>query len=85
MQAIIKVSRFSAMAHLNGHTFTVKEILYNGTFSPIFAIDIDGTITDFTAKELLIVDVRSELLLCQSTLISKALKYYAKVNRISIY
>lgn len=79
MQAIVKVSKKSAYAHLNGHTFHVKEVLFNGNSAPVFALNIGGTTTDFTAKEVMLVGINQENM-------SKflAIKKYAKINNIKL-
>lgn len=60
MKAIVNVKKSSYQAINNGLTFEVKELLDN-----IVAIDIPSkngfTTTDFTFKEVLIVDIETEL------------------------
>jgi hypothetical protein len=56
MKAIVNVNKESAYAHLNGHTFEVKEVL-----DRLIALDVNGAITDFGHKEVMIVDFQNEL------------------------
>lgn len=56
MKAIINVHKNSIQAKNNGLTFEVKEVL-----SSIVALDINGITTDFSFKEVFIVDLINEL------------------------
>ncbi len=51
MQGIIKVHKTSSKAHLNGFTFSIEEIV-QGRIS----LNIDGATTDFSYKEIIIVE-----------------------------
>ena len=82
MKAIIKVSKNSSFAKFNGHTFEVKEVLSANTNNPIFAMDINGSTTDFTSKEIMIVDLSIEFNKSLAAPIKIALFSYAKNNKI---
>lgn len=56
MKAIINVNRKSVYSKLNGLTFDVKDVMSN-----LISLDINGIITDFTHKEVMIVDFANEL------------------------
>jgi hypothetical protein len=84
MKAIIKVSKNSSFAKFNGHTFEVKEVLSANSTNPIFAMDINGSTTDFTSKEIMIVDLVSELNKAITPLLKKSLSCYVKINKISL-
>jgi hypothetical protein len=56
MKAIINVNKKSAYRDFNGRTFDVVNIHFKTV-----SLDITGTITDFTHKEVLIVDIDDEL------------------------
>jgi hypothetical protein len=56
MKAIINLPKSSVYAKYNYLTFEVVEVL-----SKIIAININGTTTDFGHKEVLIVDINTEL------------------------
>lgn len=56
MKAIINVNSKNQYSKFNGLTFPVKEI--NNSF---VAIDLNGATTDFTHKEVLIVDFQKEI------------------------
>lgn len=56
MKAIVNVNKNSAYAHLNGLTFEVAEIL-----TTLFALDVNGTKTDFGHKEVIIISLQEEL------------------------
>jgi hypothetical protein len=83
MKAIIKVSKNSSFAKFNGHTFEVKEVLSANSTNPIFAMDINGSTTDFTSKEIIIVDLVSELNQLAAP-IKFALSCYVKINKITL-
>jgi hypothetical protein len=84
MKAIIKVSKNSSFAKFNGHTFEVKEVLSTNSTNPIFAMDINGSTTDFTSKEIIIVDLVSELNKSLAAPVKFALSCYVKINKISL-
>lgn len=56
MKAILKVSNFSSYSNLNGLTFEVKEVL-----SSIISLSIKNVTTDFSYKEVTIVDIDLEI------------------------
>jgi hypothetical protein len=56
MKAIINVPKGSSYANRNGLTFDVFEIL-----SKVVVLDIEGITTDFSFKEVLIVDIQEEV------------------------
>lgn len=56
MKAIINVNKKSAYADFNGRTFEVTEILDTRV-----SLNILGTVTDFSHKEVSIVDIDTEL------------------------
>ena len=84
MKAIVNVSKSSAYAEYNGHTFEVSELLSMG-----FSLNINGVNTDFSFKEVLIVDVfREKKLITEKHMgiFSKeyaVIKKYLEVNQIS--
>lgn len=83
MRAIVKVSKNSAMAHLNGHTFIVKEVIYRNNSTPIFALNVNGNTTDFSAKEVIIIDLLAEFAINRYSLGTlEALKQYVKIHNI---
>lgn len=84
MKAIIKVSKNSSFAKFNGHTFEVKEVLSANSNNPIFAMNINGSTTDFTSKEIMIVDLFSELNKSLSGPVKIALSCYVKINKIEL-
>jgi hypothetical protein len=84
MQAIIKVSRTSSFNQLNGHTFKVKEVMYSNNSAPMFALNINGNTTDFSAKEVIIVSLSIEMIINRDTNIGEALKAYATINKIQL-
>jgi hypothetical protein len=55
MKAIVNVNKKSIQAKNNGLTFPVKEVL-----STLIALDINGVTTDFSHKEVFIVDIKEE-------------------------
>ena len=57
MKAIVNVNKESQYAKLNGRTFPVKELL-NSTI----CLNINGVSTDFSFKEVFIVDIEDEFL-----------------------
>jgi len=56
MYIILNLPKGSAYAHLNRHTFKVKE-----TFGNFVSIDIDGATVDFYPGEVIVVDFLKEI------------------------
>ena len=56
MKAIVKVAKGSAYSKLNGHTFEIKSLLNN-----LVCLDINGVSTDFSLKEIIVVDLLKEI------------------------
>ena len=56
MKAILNVSKFNQYSKYNGLTFDVVELLRS-----MVALNIEGRTTDFTFKEVIIVDIKNEL------------------------
>ena len=57
MKAIVKVNKSSSCAKHNYLTFDVKEIVSRN----LIALDINGVTTDFSPKEVIIVDFAKEI------------------------
>ena len=86
MQAIVNVSKKSAYAHLNGHTFEVKEVMHsNNSNMPIFGLDIENQTVDFSAKEVIIVALKEHVNWFKYRLnVNGALFKYAEINKIKL-
>lgn len=56
MYIILNLPKGSAYAHLNRHTFKVKE-----TLSTFVAVDVDGATVDFYPGEVIVVDFLKEI------------------------
>ncbi len=68
MKAIINVNPKSAYAYLNMLTFPVKDFMPNESKgTAVFGVDINGSITDFSAKEIIIADIQDEYFLAKHT------------------
>ena len=85
MYIILNLPKGSAYAHLNRHTFKVKE-----TLSTFVAVDVDGATVDFYPKEVVVVDFLKEIQSAYDTQNwngnSKALAFlqkYAEVNNVA--
>jgi hypothetical protein len=57
MKAIIKVNKNSSFAKHNYLTFDVKEVLSKN----LIALNINGVTTDFSVKEVIVVDFAKEI------------------------
>lgn len=57
MKAILKVHKNSAYANYNGLTFEVNSIVSN----KLLNLQFDGFTADFSCKEVIIVDINTEL------------------------
>ena len=86
MQAIVNVSKKSAYAHLNGHTFEVREVMHsNNSNMPMFGLDIEGQTLDFSAKEVIIVALKHHVHASKYRLnVNGALLKYAEINKIKL-
>ena len=56
MKAIVNVKKGSFLHNLNGKTFDVVECM-----SSIVSLNINGITTDFSHKEIIVVDIEKEL------------------------
>lgn len=93
MKAIINAPENSLYKNYNGFTFTVSKVLHHG----LFCVDIDGTLTDFSSSELLIVDLEQEVQTAVNNLkykhyslqdqhrVIKSLSIYADTHKIDCY
>ena len=55
MKAILNVSKFNQYSKYNGYSFEVRELL-----SSLVSLDVNGVKTDFSHKEVIIIDLQSE-------------------------
>ena len=85
MYIILNLPKGSAYAHLNRHTFKVKE-----TFGNFVSIDIDGATVDFYPGEVIVVDFLKEIQAAYDAQnwngSSKALAFlqkYAELNEVA--